>query len=163
MTSESSRLGRGGRKFTRNDRKQILNWSFGESDTEIERIGHCFARSENIKTTIHSCLSLLHLELKMCHKGSVQYVILSKTDKMFNWYVYWIWQHMIIVLRCWQFVLKLFSNIRLESYSVKSFNLLAMEYKKPKVLVKSRIQLADCSRKGPCGRPSCSSKPSGRH
>lgn len=26
--------------------------------------------------------------LKMCHKGSVQYVILSKTDKMFNWYVY---------------------------------------------------------------------------
>ena len=37
---------------------------------------------------IHSCLSLLHLEFKMCHKDSVQYVILSKTDKMFNWYVY---------------------------------------------------------------------------
>lgn len=26
--------------------------------------------------------------LKMRHKGSVQYVILSKTDKMFDWYVY---------------------------------------------------------------------------
>lgn len=48
-------------------------------------------------------------------------------------------------------------------FSVKSYNLLAMEYKKPKVLVKSRLQLADCSRKGPCGRLSCASKPSGRH
>ena len=26
--------------------------------------------------------------LKMCHKGSVSYVILSKTDKMSDWYVY---------------------------------------------------------------------------
>ena len=37
-----------------------------------------------------------------------------------------------------------------------------MEYKKPKVLVKSHLQMADC-KKGPCGRPTCTSKPSGKH
>lgn len=37
-----------------------------------------------------------------------------------------------------------------------------MEYKKPIVLVKSQIELADC-KKGPCGRPSCAAKPSGKH
>lgn len=39
-----------------------------------------------------------------------------------------------------------------------------MEYQKPEILFESSVyQLADCSRKGPCGRPSCSSKPSGKH
>ena len=37
-----------------------------------------------------------------------------------------------------------------------------MEYKKPIVLVKSQIELADC-KNGPCGRPSCAAKPSGKH
>ena len=42
-------------------------------------------------------------------------------------------------------------------------NKICMDYKKPIVLAKSRTQMADCSRKGPCGRPSCSTKPSGKH
>ena len=37
-----------------------------------------------------------------------------------------------------------------------------MDYNKPEVLAKSPISMADC-KKGPCGRPSCSSKPSGKH
>ena len=37
-----------------------------------------------------------------------------------------------------------------------------MNYDKPTVLVKSFFQMADCSKK-PCGRPSCSTKPSGKH
>lgn len=37
-----------------------------------------------------------------------------------------------------------------------------MDYNKPEVLSKSPISMADC-KKGPCGRPSCSSKPSGKH
>ena len=53
---------------------------------------------------IHLCLRLLHKELKMWHKVSIPYVILSKTDKKFEWYVYWIWQILIIVVSCWQCV-----------------------------------------------------------
>lgn len=37
-----------------------------------------------------------------------------------------------------------------------------MEYNKPEVLAKSSISMADC-KKGPCGRPSCATKPSGKH
>jgi hypothetical protein len=37
-----------------------------------------------------------------------------------------------------------------------------MEYRKPEILTKSNVQMADC-KKGPCGRPSCSKKPSGTH
>lgn len=36
------------------------------------------------------------------------------------------------------------------------------DYDKPTILVKSFFQMADCSKK-PCGRPSCSTKPSGKH
>ena len=36
-------------KSDQNDRKQILNWIFDESDAEIEGIVCCFARSGNIK------------------------------------------------------------------------------------------------------------------
>ena len=38
----------------------------------------------------------------------------------------------------------------------------AMGYNKPIIVAHSAIQMADC-RKGPCGRPSCTSKPSGTH
>lgn len=38
-----------------------------------------------------------------------------------------------------------------------------MEYKKPVILAKSHVSMADCGRKGPCGRPSCTTKPSGKH
>ena len=37
-----------------------------------------------------------------------------------------------------------------------------MNYKKPKILVKSNAQMADC-KSGPCGRPTCQNKPSGKH
>lgn len=40
--------------------------------------------------------------------------------------------------------------------------LLTMGYSKPIIVAHSAIQMADC-RKGPCGRPSCTSKPSGTH
>ena len=35
-------------------------------------------------------------------------------------------------------------------------------YNKPIIIAQSAMQMADC-RKGPCGRPSCTSKPSGTH
>ena len=37
------------KKSGQNDRKQILNWNFDESDAEIEGIVCCFAQIENIK------------------------------------------------------------------------------------------------------------------
>ena len=37
-----------------------------------------------------------------------------------------------------------------------------MDYSEPKVLAQNAIMMADCQKK-PCGRPSCSGKPSGRH
>ncbi len=37
------------KKSDQNDRKQILNWIFDESDAEIEGIVCCFAQIENIK------------------------------------------------------------------------------------------------------------------
>lgn len=37
-----------------------------------------------------------------------------------------------------------------------------MEYEKPSFLAQSAIMMADCQRK-PCGRPSCTRKPSGTH
>lgn len=37
-----------------------------------------------------------------------------------------------------------------------------MEYKTPTVLAKGFYQMADC-KSGPCGRPTCSNKPSGKH
>lgn len=37
-----------------------------------------------------------------------------------------------------------------------------MEYNTPKIVAQSNLQMADC-KSGPCGRPSCSSKPSGKH
>lgn len=41
-------------------------------------------------------------------------------------------------------------------------NQLYMEYEKPSFLAQSAIMMADCQRK-PCGRPSCTRKPSGTH
>ena len=37
------------KKSSRNDRREILNWNFDESDAEIEEIDLCFAHIENIK------------------------------------------------------------------------------------------------------------------
>ena len=37
-----------------------------------------------------------------------------------------------------------------------------MEYSKPTILAQSAIMMADCQKK-PCGRPSCTRKPSGTH
>lgn len=41
-------------------------------------------------------------------------------------------------------------------------NINYMEYEKPSFLAQSAIMMADCQRK-PCGRPSCTRKPSGTH
>lgn len=45
---------------------------------------------------------------------------------------------------------------------VKNLTSKNMDYTKPLVLAKSIFQMADCTKK-PCGRPSCSTKPSGKH
>lgn len=37
-----------------------------------------------------------------------------------------------------------------------------MVYSEPTILAESTIVMADCSKK-PCGRPSCTRKPSGQH
>ena len=41
-------------------------------------------------------------------------------------------------------------------------NINYMKYEKPSFLAQSAIMMADCQRK-PCGRPSCTRKPSGTH
>ncbi len=43
-----------------------------------------------------------------------------------------------------------------------AINISTMDYVKPIVLAQSAIMMADCTKK-PCGRPTCTKKPSGSH